>query len=69
MLVPYIIYIFRNTIFNILYKRLNNLKVVLNFAMSEFSFILVLQKYNKTLNDMSKVQIKSEKLTSFSVFF
>ena len=34
--------------------------------MSEISLILVLlKKTNKTLNDMAKVQIKSEKLTPF----
>ena len=36
--------------------------------MSEISFILVLQKYNKILNDMAKVQIKSEKLAFFEFF-
>ena len=34
--------------------------------MSEISLILVLlKKTNKTLNDMAKIQIKSEKLTLF----
>ena len=38
--------------------------------MSEISLILVLlKKTNKTLNDMAKVQIKSEKLTPFGGFF
>jgi hypothetical protein len=38
--------------------------------MSEISFILVLHlKINKTLNDMAKIQIKSEKLTPFGGFF
>ena len=38
--------------------------------MSEISLILVLQKItNKTLNDMAKIQIKSEKLTPFGGFF
>jgi len=38
--------------------------------MSEISLILVLHiKTNKTLNDMAKVQIKSEKLTPFEGFF
>ena len=38
--------------------------------MSEISLILVLQiKTNKILNDMAKVQIKSEKLTPFGGFF
>ena len=38
--------------------------------MSEISLILVLQiKTNKTLNDMAKVQIKSEKLTPFGGIF
>ena len=38
--------------------------------MSEISLILVLQiKTNKILNDMTKVQIKSEKLTPFGGFF
>jgi len=39
--------------------------------MSEISLILVLQiKTNKILNDMAKVQIKSEKLTPFwGIFF
>ena len=37
--------------------------------MSEISLILVLlKKTNKTLNDMAKVQIKSEKLTPFGVY-
>ena len=33
--------------------------------MSEISLILVLQK---NINDMAKIQIKSEKLTPFGVF-
>ena len=38
--------------------------------MSEISLIFVLPlKTNKTLNDMAKVQNKSEKLTPFGVFF
>ena len=38
--------------------------------MSEISLILVLQiKTNKILNDMAKVQIKSEKLTPFGGIF
>ena len=38
--------------------------------MSEISLILVLLfKTNKTLNDMAKLQIKSEKLTPFGGFF
>ena len=38
--------------------------------MSENSHILVLQlKIRKTLNDMAKVQIKSEKLTPFGGIF
>ena len=38
--------------------------------MSEISLILVLQiKTNKILNDMAKLQIKSEKLTPFGGFF
>ena len=38
--------------------------------MPEISLILVLQKKtNKVLNDMAKIQIKSEKLTPFGVFF
>jgi 23S rRNA A1618 N6-methylase RlmF len=38
--------------------------------MSEISFILVLHlKINKTLNDMAKIQIKSEKLTPFGGIF
>ena len=38
--------------------------------MPEISLILVLQKItNKTLNDMAKIQIKSEKLTPFGGFF
>ena len=38
--------------------------------MSEFSLILVLLlKTNKTLNDMAKIQIKSEKLTPFGGIF
>ena len=38
--------------------------------MSEISLILVLQKKQiKTLNDMAKVQIKSEKLTPFGGIF
>ena len=45
-------------------------KVAQDFAMSEISLILVLQiKTNKTLNDMAKVQIKSEKLTPFGGIF
>ena len=41
-----------------------------HFAMSEISLILVLLlKTNKTLNDMAKVQIKSEKLTPFGGIF
>ena len=38
--------------------------------MSEISFILVLHlKTNKTLNDMAKIQIQSEKHTPFGDFF
>ena len=38
--------------------------------MSEISLILVLLlKTNKTLNDMAKVQIKSEKLTLLEEYF
>ena len=38
--------------------------------MPEISLILVLQiKTNKILNDMAKVQIKSEKLTPFGGIF
>ena len=38
--------------------------------MSENSHILVLQlKIRKTLNDMAKVQIKSEKITPFGGIF
>ena len=38
--------------------------------MSEISLILVLhKKTNKTLNDIGKIQIKSEKLTPFGGFF
>ena len=38
--------------------------------MSEFSLILVLHLItNKTLNDMAKIQINSEKLTPFGGFF
>ena len=38
--------------------------------MSEFSLILVLHLItNKTLNDMAKIQIRSEKLTPFGGFF
>ena len=38
--------------------------------MSEISLILVLhKKTNKTLNDIAKIQIKSEKLTPFGGFF
>ncbi len=37
--------------------------------MPEISLILVLQKTTKTLNDMAKVQINSEKFTPFGVFF
>ena len=38
--------------------------------MSEISLVLVLHlKTNKTLNDMTKIQIKSEKLTPFGGFF
>ena len=37
--------------------------------MSEISLILVLQKTNKTLNDMAKIHIKYEKLILFGVFF
>ena len=38
--------------------------------MSDFSPTLVLQKsIAKTPNDMAKVQIKSEKVTSFGGFF
>ena len=38
--------------------------------MSEFSLVSVsLLKTNKTLNDMAKVQIKSEKLTPFGGIF
>ena len=43
---------------------------ICTFDISEISLILVLHlKTNKTLNDMAKVQIKSEKLTPFEVFF
>lgn len=38
--------------------------------MSEIPLFLVSHlKTNRTLNDMAKVQIKSEKITSFEVFF
>ena len=38
--------------------------------MSEISLILVLhKKTNKTLNDIAKIQIKSEKLTPFGGLF
>ena len=38
--------------------------------MSEISLILVLhKKTNKTLNDIAKIQIKSEKLTPFGGIF
>ncbi len=37
--------------------------------MSKISLILVLQNKNKILNDMAKIQIKSEKLTPFGGFF
>ena len=38
--------------------------------MSEFTLILVLQKQtSKTLDDMAKVQIKSEKLIPFGGIF
>ena len=44
--------------------------VALDFTMSEISLILVLHiKTNKTLNDMAKIQIKSEKLTPFRGIF
>ena len=47
------------------YKYLSN-KNAQDFAMSEILLVLVLHlKTNKTLNDMAKVQIKSEKLTPF----
>ena len=42
----------------------------MDFGISEISLILVLLfKTNKTLNDMAKIQIKSEKLTPFGGFF
>ena len=37
--------------------------------MSEILLILVSQKTNKTLINMAKIQIKSEKLTPFGDFF
>ena len=45
-------------------------KVAQDFAMSEFSLILVLQKRqeNPTI-DMVKIQIKSERLTHFGGLF
>ena len=45
-------------------------KVAQNFAMSEFSLILVLQKKqeNPTI-DMAKIQIKSERFTPFGGLF
>ena len=45
-------------------------KVAQDFAMSEFSLILVLQKKqeNPTI-DMAKIQIKSERLTPFGGLF
>ena len=47
------------------YKHLSN-KNAQDFFMSEILLVLVLHlKTNKTLNDMAKVQIKSEKLTPF----
>ena len=47
------------------YKHLSN-KNSQDFVMSEILLVLVLHlKTNKTLNDMAKVQIKSEKLTPF----
>ena len=47
------------------YKHLSN-KNAQDFVMSEILLVLVLHlKTNKTLNDMAKVQIKSEKLTPF----
>ena len=47
------------------YKHLSN-KNSQDFVMSVILLVLVLHlKTNKTLNDMAKVQIKSEKLTPF----
>ena len=47
------------------YKHLSN-KNSQDFVMSEILLVLVLHlKTNKTLNDMAKVQIKSEELTPF----
>ena len=47
------------------YKHLSN-KNARDFAMSEILLVVVLHlKTNKTLNDMAKVQIKSEKLIPF----
>jgi len=41
-----------------------------DFVMSDFSLTLVLQfKTSKIINDMAKVQIKSEKVTPFGGIF
>ena len=44
-------------------------KVIQNIATSVNSLILVLLKNSKILNDMAKVQLKSEKFTPSGVFF
>jgi len=44
--------------------------VAQDFAMSDFSLTLVLQiKTSKIINDMAKVQQKSEKITAFGGIF
>ena len=45
-------------------------QAALDFVMSDFSLTLVLQfKTSKIINDMAKVQIKSEKVTPFGGIF
>ena len=45
-------------------------KVAQDFAMSDFSLTLVLRiKTSKIINDMAKIQIKSEKITPFGGIF
>ena len=56
--------------FNIFCKLPEQQKVAQQFAISEFSLVLVLQNNQiKTLDDMAKVQIKSEKPTPFGGIF
>ncbi len=56
--------------FNFFCKLPEQQKVAQQFAIPEFSLVLVLQNNQiKTLDDMAKIQIKSEKPTPFGGIF